>query len=57
MALTKQIAELQRRILMLKLKTPYHPDLQTLLLELDGLIQSTKQDQPTGQPTTPSQAG
>ena len=57
MTLKKQIAELQRRILTLKLSQPYHPDLQTLLLELDGLIQSTKQDQPTGQPTASSQAG
>lgn len=46
----EQIQKLKQEILTLKLKQPYHPDLQKLLLELDGLLQSAEQDKATSYP-------
>jgi len=40
--LNDKIKELQATILKMKLKTPYHPDLNALLIEYSDLLEAKK---------------
>lgn len=43
MTIDEQIAELQERILTLKLNEPWHPNIQGMILELEALINDKRQ--------------